>query len=60
MQAKRRDGVGVPPVMTVSFGIALLLVGLATYNYATGVHGGAVVSGIGAIIATLFGTLTEP
>ena len=46
-----------PPV--IAFGAALLLASLAAYNYAAGVYGGAIVSGLGAMIATLFGLLTE-
>jgi len=46
-----------PPI--VAFGAALLLAALATYNYAVGVYGGAIVSGVGVMIATLFGLLTE-
>ena len=51
---------GVPPMALAAFAIALGLVAIAAYNYATGVPGGAIVSSIGAVVATLFGVLTEP
>lgn len=48
----------VPPATLAAFALALGLAVIATYNYATGVYGGAIVSSIGAITATLFGVLT--
>ncbi|MBX0321798.1 hypothetical protein EGH21_02010 [Halomicroarcula sp. F13] len=46
-------------VAVTAFGIAGILAAIAVYNYATGVHGGAVVSSVGTVVATLFGVLTE-
>ncbi|MFC6976620.1 hypothetical protein ACFQL1_21040 [Halomicroarcula sp. GCM10025709] len=43
----------------VAFCIASVLALLAIYNYVTGVHGGAIVSGLGAIVASLFGVLVD-
>lgn len=47
------------PVVITAFIIAVVLAILAVYNYATGVHGGAIVSSIGAVVAALFGILTD-
>ncbi|MBX0295173.1 hypothetical protein [Haloarcula nitratireducens] len=49
----------LPPAVLASFGIAVVLAGLAVYNYATGVYGGAIVSSIGTVIAALFGVLAD-
>ncbi|GGN85549.1 MULTISPECIES: hypothetical protein [Haloarcula] len=46
-------------VTLAAFGIAGILAAIAVYDYATGVHGGAIVSSLGTIVATLFGVLTE-
>jgi hypothetical protein len=53
------DELDVVSPLVVAFGAALLLAALAVYNYATGVYGGAIVSGLGTLIATLFGLLIE-
>ncbi|MCO8265564.1 hypothetical protein NKF06_02905 [Haloferax sp. AB510] len=47
----------ISPATMVSFGVAAVLAGIAVYNFVSGVYGGAIVSSIGAIIATLFGVL---
>ncbi|WP_167768476.1 hypothetical protein [Haloarcula amylovorans] len=49
----------LPPAVLASFGIAVVLAGLAVYNYGTGVYGGAIVSSIGTVIAALFGVLAD-
>lgn len=49
----------VPLVPAVAFGLGTLLATLAVYNYKTGVHGGAIVSSIGAIVASLLGILAN-
>jgi hypothetical protein len=48
----------VGPVALTAFGIAAVLAAIAVYNLVTGVYGGAVVSSLGVIVATLFGVLT--
>ncbi|MGB9933332.1 hypothetical protein [Haloarcula amylolytica] len=47
------------PATLLTFGTAFGLAGLAVFNYATGVYGGAIVSSIGTVIATLFGVLSH-
>lgn len=42
-----------------AFAAALLLAAIAVYNYTTGVYGGAIVSAVGAIVATLLGLLVD-
>jgi hypothetical protein len=49
----------VSPAALAPFAIALGLAVLAAYNYATGAYGGAIVSSIGTVVATLLGLLTE-
>lgn len=59
MTASIRDDLDIASPPVIAFGGALLLAVLAAYNLATGVYGGAIVSGVGVLIATLFGLLTE-
>lgn len=46
-------------VSLTAFAIAGVLAAIAVYNYATGVYGGAIVSSVGTVVATLLGTLAE-
>ncbi|MBV0901604.1 hypothetical protein [Haloarcula salina] len=46
-------------VSLTAFAIAGVLAAIAIYNYASGVYGGAIVSSIGTVVATLLGTLAE-
>ncbi|WP_191906165.1 MULTISPECIES: hypothetical protein [unclassified Haloarcula] len=47
------------PAGLLAFGVAFGLAGLAAVNYATGVYGGAIVSSVGTVVATLFGVFSE-
>lgn len=47
------------PADMLVFGTAVGLAGLAVFNYASGIYGGAIVSSVGAIVATLFGLLSN-
>lgn len=47
------------PAPAVAFAIGSALALLAIYNYLTGVHGGAIVGALGAIVASLFGVLVD-
>ena len=49
----------VTPATLLTFGTAFGLAGLAVFNYTTGVYGGAIVSSIGTVIATLLGVLSD-
>ncbi len=56
----RAETVHVPSrVSLTAFAIAGVLAAIAIYNYASGVYGGAIVSSIGTVVATLLGTLAE-
>ncbi|ATW87892.1 hypothetical protein halTADL_1099 [Halohasta litchfieldiae] len=59
MTASMQDERDIASAPVVAFGAAFLLAVLAAYNFSTGVYGGAIVSGVGVMIATLFGLLTE-
>lgn len=48
----------VAPAALTAFAIAAVLATIAVYNVATGVYGGAIISSLGTIVATLFGHLT--
>ncbi|WP_336337613.1 hypothetical protein [Haloarcula brevis] len=48
----------VTAVDLLAFGTAFGLAGIAAINYASGVYGGAIVSSIGTVVATLFGVLS--
>lgn len=50
---------GLTTVALVSFAIAAVLSCIAVYNYVVGVHGGAIVSAVGTVIASLLGLLSE-
>ncbi|WP_280586131.1 hypothetical protein [Halorubrum sp. Boch-26] len=54
----RDDSYSTSPPL-VAFGGAVLLAVLALFNYGAGVYGGAVASALGAIMAALFGLLSE-
>ncbi|MFB6222473.1 MAG: hypothetical protein ABEH86_02215 [Haloarcula sp.] len=43
----------------VVFGLAVVLSGIAVFNYVQGSYGGAIVSSLGTVIATLFGVLGQ-
>lgn len=45
----------LPPVYVITG----LLTVLAVFNYVTGVYGGAIISAVGAMIASLFGLLSN-
>ena len=47
------------PVSLLAFGTAFGLAGLAAVNYATGVYGGAIISSVGTVVATLFGVFSD-
>ncbi|AAV47897.1 MULTISPECIES: hypothetical protein [Haloarcula] len=47
------------PADMLVFGTAFGLAGLAVFNYATGVYGGAIVSSVGTVVTTLFGVFTD-
>ncbi|MDQ2071104.1 hypothetical protein ACODNH_12560 [Haloarcula sp. NS06] len=47
------------PAGLLAFGAAFGLAGLAAVNYATGVYGGAIVSSVGTVVATLFGVFSD-
>jgi len=56
----RAQTVRVPSrVSLTAFAIAAVLAVIAIYNYASGIYGGAIVSSIGTVVATLLGTLAE-
>jgi len=59
MTAVTDDQPAVAGATLVAFVAALLLAGIAVYNYSTGVYGGAIVSAVGATVATLLGLLTD-
>ncbi|WP_336357596.1 hypothetical protein [Haloarcula sp. CGMCC 1.6347] len=46
------------PANMLVFGTAFGLAGLAVFNYATGIYGGAIISSVGVVVATLFGVLS--
>lgn len=48
-----------PTPALVVFGLAVVLAGIAVVNYAQGSYGGAIVSSIGTVVATLFGILGQ-
>ncbi|WP_254273776.1 hypothetical protein [Haloarcula marina] len=50
---------GPSHVAVGAFVIAGILAAIAVYNYATGVHGGAIVTSIGTVVAALLGALIE-
>lgn len=54
----RDDTYSTSPPLVV-FGGGVLLALLALFNYGAGVYGGAVASALGAIMATLFGLLSQ-
>ena len=47
------------PADMVVFGTAFGLAGLAVVNYASGIYGGAIVSSVGTVVATLFGVFSN-
>jgi hypothetical protein len=47
------------PADMLVFGTAFGLAGLAVFNYASGIYGGAIVSSVGTVVATLFGVLSN-
>lgn len=47
------------PADMLVFGTAFGLAGLAVFNYASGIYGGAIVSSVGVVVATLFGVLSN-
>lgn len=49
----------VTPTSLLAFATAFGLAGLAAVNYATGVYGGAIVSSVGTVVATLFGVFSD-
>lgn len=47
------------PADMLVFGTAFGLAGLAVFNYASGIYGGAIVSSVGTVLATLFGVFSD-
>lgn len=54
-----RSFTDLPVVTRVSFGLAALLAAIAVANVAMGITGGAIVSSVGVVVATLLGLLSD-